>query len=54
MTTHNPDTGERDFNTLRMIAAYRSDELKQVNFGIYGGVTTDGDIAVGDEVIAPN
>lgn len=51
MTTHDPDTGARDFNTLRLIAAYRTDQPKEVNFGVYGGVTAGGPIAVGDELI---
>ena len=53
MTTHNPDSGERDIDTLRMIAAYRTDQPKQVNFGVYGGVEQPGDVAVGDEVRPP-
>jgi uncharacterized protein YcbX len=52
MTTHDPATGERDFNTLRMITAYRTDQPKEVNFGVYAGVITRGTIAVGDEVVA--
>ena len=38
MTTHDPDTGARDFNTLKLIAAYRTDQPKEVNFGVYGAV----------------
>lgn len=48
MTTLSPDTGEHDFNTLRMITAYRTDQPKEVNFGVYGTVAEEGDIAVGD------
>ena len=51
MTTHDPDTGARDFNTLRMIAAYRTDQPKEVNFGVYGVIVTAGRIAIGDEVV---
>jgi uncharacterized protein YcbX len=50
MTTLSPDTGLRDHNTLRMIADYRSDQPKEVNFGVYGTVDQEGDIAKGDEV----
>jgi hypothetical protein len=50
MTTLSPDTGERDFNTLRMITAYRSDQPKEVNFGVYGTVEREDYIAVGDEI----
>ena len=51
MTTHEPDTGERDFNTLKMIAAYRLGESNDVNFGVYGGVEEPGEVAVGDPVV---
>lgn len=50
MTTLNPDSGERDFNTLRMITAYRTDQPKEANFGVYGTVTQEGEIAVGDSI----
>ena len=50
MTTLNPGTGLHDLNTLRMIAAYRTDQPKEVNFGVYATVEQEGDIAVGDPV----
>lgn len=50
MTTLSPDTGEHDFDTLKMIAAYRTDQPKEVNFGVYGTVTQPGEIAVGDAI----
>lgn len=50
MTTQNPDTGEADLDTLKLIASYRLDQPKQVNFGVYAGVVEIGEIAVGDEV----
>lgn len=50
MTTLSPDTGLRDFNTLRMIADYRNDQPKEVNFGVYATVVEEGEIAVGDTV----
>ncbi len=48
--THDPDTGTRDLSTLKMIAAYRPIESKEVNFGVYASVEETGEIAVGDEV----
>jgi hypothetical protein len=53
MITHNPETGDHDLNTLKMITAYRTDQPKEVNFGVYASVETPGEIAVGDEVV-PN
>jgi uncharacterized protein YcbX len=51
MTTHNPDTGETDMNTLKIIASYRTDQPKEVNFGVYCTVAQPGAVALGDEVI---
>jgi len=50
MTTHNPDSGETDANTLKVIASYRLDQPKEVNFGVYGTVAEPGAVAVGDKV----
>lgn len=50
MTTQNPDSGERDLDTLKLIPSYRTDQPKEVNFGVYAGVVETGEIAVGDEV----
>lgn len=50
MTTLNPDSGLHDFNTLRLIANYRNDQPKEVNFGVYGSVDDEGDISEGDVV----
>ncbi len=50
MITHNPETGERDLDTLRMIMAYRTDQPKEANFGVYGTVEQAGNVAVGDIV----
>lgn len=50
MTTLNPDSGDADLDTLKLIASYRVDQPKQVNFGVYAGVTEAGEIAAGDEV----
>lgn len=51
MTTQDPDTGERDLDTLRTIIAYRglTDE-RDINFGVYGEVEQAGRIRLGDAV----
>ena len=48
--THDPDTGETDMNTLKIIASYRTDQPKQVNFGVYCTVAEPGAVSIGDEV----
>ncbi len=50
MTTHNPQTGERDMDTLRMIADYRSRQDGNICFGVYADVVQPGTVAVGDTV----
>lgn len=50
MTTLSPDTGLHDHNTLRLIADYRNDQPTEVNFGVYGTVEAQGEIAVGDVI----
>jgi uncharacterized protein YcbX len=52
VTTHSPDTGEVDMNTLKIIASYRTDQPKEVNFGVYCTVAEPGEAAVGDDVVA--
>jgi hypothetical protein len=52
MTTHSPDTGEIDLNTLKIIASYRTDQPKQANFGVYCTVAEPGEAAPGDDVVA--
>ncbi len=37
-------------NTLKIIASYRTDQPKEVNFGVYCTVVQPGEAAVGDEV----
>ncbi len=54
ITTHSPDTGDIDMNTLKIIASYRTDQPKEVNFGVYCTVVQPGDIAVGDAVVPPD
>ena len=53
ITTQNPDTGERDLDTLRTLIRYRGfragDPEKKIDFGVLGEVLTPGR-SVGDEV----
>jgi hypothetical protein len=51
MTTLDPDTGRADMDTLKLIAKYRTDQPHEVNFGVYGAVEREGDVAVGDEIV---
>ncbi len=51
MTTHDPDTGETDLDTLRTLIAYRGlRDGKYADFGVLGDVVTPGTIRLGDEV----
>ena len=51
MPTQNPDTGERDLDTLRTIISYRGlREGKHADFGVLGEVAVPGRIRLGDEV----
>ncbi|MDQ3668694.1 MAG: MOSC domain-containing protein, partial [Actinomycetota bacterium] len=51
MTTRNPDTGIRDFDTLRAIKNYRGvREKKAIDFGVYAEVERPGRVKVGDPV----
>jgi uncharacterized protein YcbX len=51
MTTHDPETGSRDFDTLRAIKEYRGQvDGKDIMFGVWGEVETPGVIRLGDEV----
>ena len=54
ITTQDPDTGERDLDTLRTILGYRGfragNDEKRIDFGVLGEVAMPGSIAVGDEV----
>ena len=54
ITTQDPDTGERDLDTLRTILRYRgfraNDAEKRIDFGVLGEVAVPGRITVGDEV----
>ena len=50
ITTRDPDTGEHDVDTLKVIASYRTDQPKEVNFGVYCTVAVPGVIRAGDDV----
>lgn len=51
ITTQDPDTGERDLDTLRTIISYRGlRNDKDVDFGVWGEVEAAGEIRLGDEV----
>lgn len=54
ITTQDPDTGERDLDTLRTILRYRGfradDPERKIDFGVLGEVRTPGRITLGDEV----
>jgi uncharacterized protein len=50
-TTQNPESGARDFDTLRLIPAYRGfANGKHVEFGVYADVEEAGRVRVGDPV----
>ena len=50
-TTQNPDTGERDLDTLRAIKGYRGlVDGRDLMFGVFGEVERPGRIRLGDEV----
>ena len=55
ITTVNPDTGERDFDTPRLMLSYRPSS-RAPYFGVYGTVESTGAVAVGDpvEVVTPS
>jgi len=51
MTTHDPETGLRDYDTLRAIKEYRGlIDGKDLMFGVWGEVERPGVIRLGDEV----
>lgn len=49
ITTHDPNTGQRDLNTLRVILNYRPDP-QAAYFGVYGDVIVPGSVSLGDLV----
>ena len=51
MTTRNPETGVKDFDTLKAIKAYRGvRDKKAIDFGVYADVVAPGRVRVGDPV----
>jgi uncharacterized protein YcbX len=51
VTTRDPDTGERDLDTLRLIKRYRGLSGRgTIDFGRYGDVVQPGRVRVGDTV----
>jgi MOSC domain-containing protein len=54
ITTQDPDTGERDLDTLRTILRYRGfrpdDDEHKIDFGVLGEVAQPGIVSVGDEI----
>ena len=50
LTTRNPETGERDADTLRWLASYRRADDGDVYCGLYADVLEPGRVAVGDTV----
>jgi uncharacterized protein YcbX len=50
LTTRNPETGERDADTLRWLASYRRADDGDVYCGLYADVLEPGRVAVGDPV----
>jgi uncharacterized protein YcbX len=52
ITTHDPDSGLRDLDTLRGNISYRGlSEGRKADFGVLGEVASPGRIRVGDEVV---
>jgi uncharacterized protein YcbX len=55
ITTQDPDTGERDLDTLRTLLRYRGfradDADHKIDFGVLGEVAVPGRISVGDEIV---
>jgi uncharacterized protein YcbX len=51
ITTKDPDTGDRDFDSLREIKRYRGvRDGTKVDFGVYASVEEPGVVSVGDEL----
>jgi uncharacterized protein YcbX len=51
MTTRNPDTGVRDWDSLKAIKGYRGvGGDAGIHFGVYASVVEPGRVSVGDPV----
>jgi uncharacterized protein YcbX len=49
VTTHDPDTGVADFDTLKVLAAYRREGVKEpLPLGVYASVVEPGRVRIGD------
>jgi uncharacterized protein YcbX len=52
VTTHDPDTGVTDFDTLGVLAGYRREGRDEpLPMGVYGAVAVPGRVRVGDPVL---
>ncbi len=51
VTTLSPQTGQHQLDSLKVIGRYRTDQPKEVNFGVYCTVAEPGEAAVGDDVL---
>lgn len=55
VTTHDPNTGIRDLDTLGLLADYRPEGRSEpLPFGVYGTVTAPGRVRVGDALVVPH
>ena len=55
VTSHDPDRGVTDLDTLGTLALYRRDgHTEPLPFGVYGAVAAPGRVRVGDTVRLPN
>ena len=52
VTTRHPESGERDFDTVKLLARYRRelDTTEPIACGVYGEVIEPGVLRVGDSV----
>jgi uncharacterized protein YcbX len=51
VTTRDPDTGETDLDTLRLIKSYRGlSDRRTIDFGVYAEIVEPGRVRVGDTV----
>lgn len=51
ITTHDPETGEQDTDTLRLLLSYRPN-TRFPYFGVYGVVVRPGEVSLGDQVVS--
>lgn len=55
VTQLNPDTGQRDLQTLKVIHGYRGRSTENtLDFGVYGDVEEPGTVRVGDPITPPS